>query len=128
MSYMNEVVSFATQCARIHALSEERVLVVQLVVEEAFVNVCSYAYDNEPGRFEINCITDQRPEGLTIEIWDDGKPFNPLSYALSHDQTVDTSQRRVGGLGILLMRQMTDNIAYDRLRDSNRVRLTFYKE
>lgn len=125
---MNEAVSFAARCARAHGFSEERVSVVQLVVEEAFVNVCSYAYDNEPGLLEINCITDQSPEGLTLEIWDDGKPFNPLSHAPSHGQTVDIAQRRVGGLGILMLGQMTDNIAYDRLGDSNRVRLTFYKE
>ncbi len=125
---MNEAVSFAAQCAKAHGFSDEKILSVELVVEEAFVNVCSYAYNNEPGVIELNCITDHNPSGLTIEILDKGKPFDLLSDAPSYVQAVDISQRRIGGLGIRLMCNITDKITYDRLGSSNIVRLTFYKE
>ena len=114
------------QCAKAHGFSEDRTLSVELVVEEVFVNVCMYAYENENGHIEITCKPENTPGRLTIEILDSGKPFNPLSSVPAHDQNVDINKRRIGGLGILMIIQMTDEVSYDRIGNSNRLTLSFF--
>jgi anti-sigma regulatory factor (Ser/Thr protein kinase) len=122
---LDQAVSFVAQCAKVHGFSEDRTLSVELVVEEVFVNVCMYAYEDEKGHIEINCRTGSSPERLTLEILDEGKPFNPLSAVPANDQDVDLTQRRVGGLGILMIIQMTDEVTYERIGESNLLTLYF---
>jgi anti-sigma regulatory factor (Ser/Thr protein kinase) len=54
-------------------------------------------------------------------IDDDGPRFNPLTARLP-DVNQPATRRRAGGLGILLVRRLTD-CEYTRRRDGNRVRL-----
>lgn len=128
LNNLDKVVSFVADCAQAQGFSGERVLSVELVVEEVFVNICRYAYCNGQGQVEITCNAGSSPERLTIEIADDGKPFNPLLSFPVYDQNedVDISRRRIGGLGILMIIQMTDDIHYDRTGESNRLTLSFY--
>ena len=122
---LDQVVSFVAQCAKAHGFSEDRTLSVELVVEEVFVNVCMYAYENENGHVEITCKSENTPGRLTLEISDSGKPFNPLSSVPAHDQNVDIDKRRIGGLGILMIIQITDEVSYERIGESNRLTLKF---
>jgi anti-sigma regulatory factor (Ser/Thr protein kinase) len=122
---LDQAVSFVAQCAKAHGFSEDRTLSVELVVEEVFVNVCMYAYENENGHVEITCKSENTPGRLTLEILDEGKPFNPLSAVPANDQDVDLTQRRVGGLGILMIIQITDEVSYERIGESNRLTLIF---
>jgi len=122
---LDQVVSFVAQCAKAHGFSEDRTLSVELVVEEVFVNVCMYAYENDIGHVEITCKSENTPGRLTIEILDSGKPFNPLSSVPLHNQNDDINRRRIGGLGILMIIQITDEVSYERIGESNRLTLNF---
>ena len=55
---------------------------------------------------EIDLISDA--DALTIEIRDDGKPFNPLSDAPEPDLDAGIEDRPIGGLGIHLVLTMMD--------------------
>ena len=123
---MNDALSFAGNYAEAHGFSTDRVLSIKVVLEEAFVNICLYAYDHENGEIEIICQSNSNPEGITVEIIDDGKPFNPLMYGPNSNQTSDISHRRIGGLGILMLRQMTNKVSYERFTERNHLILTFY--
>lgn len=57
---------------------------------------------------------------LTASIIDDGPAFNPLALA-PPDTTLDIDERDIGGLGIHLVRQMMDDVAYVREKDCNRL-------
>ncbi|MFH0960755.1 MAG: ATP-binding protein [Pseudomonadota bacterium] len=127
ISYLDQVVAFVANCARSHAFSEDRAVSVELVVEEVFVNVCMYAYEDQKGDIEITCGAGSSPGCLKIEIRDEGRPFNPLSAVPSNYKEVDIRKRRVGGLGILMIVQMTDEMCYDRIGNSNRLTLKFYQ-
>jgi serine/threonine-protein kinase RsbW len=56
---------------------------------------------------------------LTIE--DDGPPFDPLSLP-PPDVTASLEERRVGGLGVFLVRQMMDEVSYQRTGKRNQLR------
>jgi anti-sigma regulatory factor (Ser/Thr protein kinase) len=120
-------VSFVTQCAKAHGFSEDRTRTIELVVEEAFVNVCMYAYEKDTGRIEITCNHETASGRLLIEIIDSGRPFNPLCSVPPLDKNADIKNRSIGGLGILIIIQMTDQVSYDRVGEFNRLTLTFEK-
>ncbi len=66
----------------------------------------------------VLCRCATRPDGLTVEIADEGAPFDPLARA-DPDTTLDLDQREPGGLGILLVKNLVDGIAYRREGERN---------
>ena len=97
---------------------------VQLALEELVVNVMSYAYDDEESHgIEVTLVSED--DALTIDIVDEGLPFDPLHDAPEPDIDAGVEERRVGGLGIFLVQKMMDEVRYR--RDGDRNRLTLVK-
>jgi len=55
---------------------------------------------------------------ITIEVEDDGQPFNPLE-APEPDTTKSLEDRLVGGLGVYLVRKLMDGLEYRRHEGKN---------
>jgi serine/threonine-protein kinase RsbW len=92
-----------------------------VALDEALTNIVSYAFgDGKTHRIEVK--VERRSGDLIASISDDGAPFDPLAHPVP-DVRAPLEQRRTGGLGIHLMRELTDTIAYR--RDGDRNRLTF---
>ena len=83
-----------------------------LVVEELFVNVASYAYkENENGKCKISINYDKDKQEVKLSMEDNGIKFNPLEKE-DPDTTLSVEDRKIGGLGILLVKKNMDNIEY----------------
>ena len=82
---------------------------VLLAVEEVFVNVCSYAYSPLTGKCTIDY--ENLPGRVCIKISDEGIPYNPL-LKQNPDITLDAESREIGGLGILLVKKLMDDVSY----------------
>ena len=83
-----------------------------LVVEELFVNVASYAYkDKENGKCKITIDYDKNKHEVKLSMEDNGIKFNPLEKE-DPDTTLSVEDRPIGGLGILLVKKNMDNIEY----------------
>ena len=80
--------------------------------EEIFLNICKYAYNSEHGDIFLDIRLNMGK--IVIEIQDFGIPFDPLSYV---SKKVNETKKS-GGLGILLVRRLMDDIKY--LRDDNK--------
>jgi serine/threonine-protein kinase RsbW len=108
-----------------HAIAEglppKRVAEIELAVEEALVNICHYAYRNKAGNVEVRCTRDG-PHQFRIELIDAGEPFNILTLP-PPDPTANLDLRPVGGLGILLIRSLVENVAYRREGNRNILQL-----
>jgi anti-sigma regulatory factor (Ser/Thr protein kinase) len=102
--------------------SDERRNELELAVEEVLVNICSHAYPQGPSWVALTCSI--APEGLVVVIEDEGRPFS-LPDAASADLTADIDDRPVGGLGILLVRTLTDAVRYRREDGRNHLELVF---
>ncbi|HAM68839.1 MAG TPA: ATP-binding protein [Ruminococcus sp.] len=91
---------------------------IDLAVEEIFVNIANYAYHPETGPATVR--VEVRPDGsaVTITFIDQGVPFDPLAKA-DPDVTLPSEQRKVGGLGVFLVKQNMDDIQYEYLNGSN---------
>ena len=90
---------------------------VHLVVEELVLNVMDYGYDAGIHEIEINLASEE--DSLTIEIVDSGKPFDPLTEAPEPDLDASIEDRRIGGLGVYLVRTMMDQTHYKRENEKN---------
>lgn len=97
---------------------------IDIAVEELFVNVCNYAYEGTPaGKQGTGTVRIQRtysadPPSLTVDIIDEGVPFDPLAKpdAVTPSNIEDVP---IGGLGILMARKSVDEISYERAGGSN---------
>jgi len=103
-------------------LSEERFPVLELALEELLVNVVSYAYDGKPGWIRVGCGTGRQSFQVWIE--DQGKSFNPLTRA-EPELNASVEERSIGGLGIHLVKTLSDGISYRRLGDCNLLEVRF---
>jgi sigma-B regulation protein RsbU (phosphoserine phosphatase) len=90
---------------------------LNLALEEAVVNVMTYAYPKGTlGTVQIDAeANDQR---LKLVITDQGSPFDPTAKE-DADITLSVEDRPIGGLGIFLVRQLMDSINYERVNGSN---------
>ena len=90
---------------------------LRLAVEEAVVNVIDYAYPaGQEGDIEIHIMFD----GKTFKtiIIDSGVAFDPTAKEKA-DTSLSAQDRQIGGLGILLVRELMDAINYERENGKN---------
>lgn len=88
---------------------------LRLAVEEACVNVMRHAYsEDDPGEISLDVelsAWEGRP-AIRVDIHDRGRPFDPLSLVTPQAGTDDVQALPLGGLGVHLMRQVTDVQTY----------------
>lgn len=99
---------FVAQAAGAAGLAESEAKQLRLAVEEAVANVVGYA-----GASAIALAAEAERGRVVLTIDDDGLPFDPTG-ASPTDLSVAADQRPVGGLGIVLMRELTDSLSYRR--------------
>ena len=92
-------------------------LQLELVIEELFVNICNYAYEQE-GEIKIQYGLLENPLRITMNIIDNGMEFNPLNKE-APDLTLDADQREIGGLGLTIVRKNVDEIDYSYENNQN---------
>ena len=90
---------------------------LQLAVEEAVVNVMEYAYPVGGGG-DINLQVSSDGQSLKFVIKDHGVAFDPTMKE-TPDTTLSVEDRPIGGLGILLVRELMDSINYERTGGMN---------
>jgi anti-sigma regulatory factor (Ser/Thr protein kinase) len=123
MESLHELLTFIRNEAKKSGFTENLLQRIELVAEEALVNVFVHGYSHQDGQVEVRCIVSDEP-ALTIEVRDKGISFDPLSLA-DPDVHSDLADRKIGGMGVFLIRRMTDRVAYRREGDSNIFSMTF---
>ncbi len=96
-------------CAR-HELDAQCRHDLHLIAEEACINVIAYAYPaGAPGplTLQVEAGVSGGRHTMQITIEDQGVPFDPLALS-APDQTGPLADLAVGGLGVHLMRQLSD--------------------
>jgi len=88
---------------------DDSIPAIETSVDEACTNIIKHAYSEGDGIISITCETQDNE--LIITIRDTGKPFDPSSV-LPPDLEADLDARRIGGLGIYLMRKLMDDVSY----------------
>ncbi|MEI7787606.1 MAG: ATP-binding protein [Chlorobiaceae bacterium] len=115
-----EITEFLQECADYSGLDPKKKFGLLLAIEEAFVNVCNYAYPDHKGLIEVSC--DKVDDSLVVEISDKGIPFDILLLP-DPDISLDIADREIGGLGGYFIRRFTDSVSYRREDEKNILRL-----
>lgn len=113
-SLLQPYVAQAAEAAKISGVEEKR---LRLAVEEAVANVINYGQATSI-RLRYTVETDR----LVLTIDDDGIPFDPTQGSAT-DLSVPPDERPPGGLGIIMMHQMTDSLSYQRIEGHNILRI-----
>ncbi|MBR4379466.1 MAG: ATP-binding protein, partial [Prevotella sp.] len=107
-----KLTAFIKQVTEQLQIDKELASQLRLAVEEAVVNVIDYAYPAEKeGEIEVRVMSD----GSIIKfvIIDSGGAFDPTAKEKA-DITLSAEDRQIGGLGLLLVRELMDSINYER--------------
>ena len=123
--FLDEIREFVGEIARAGGFSDKEVYNIQLASDEAASNIIEHAYEGvQDGKLEISCGV--KGNAITIILVDHGEPFDP-SEVPTPDLKADLSERKIGGLGIFLMRKLMDEVRYDAEPGKSRNTLTMIK-
>ncbi len=106
-----------TEFGRQHGLPDSILHDLNLAVGEILANIISYGY-TDSGEHEISVRLSVEPGEMRVDVEDDGQPFNPLE-ASEADTTKPLEERAIGGLGVHLVRKLTDGLEYRRHEGKN---------
>lgn len=123
MGSLREVLQWIVTCGRNVGLPDNRLLKVELACEEALTNVIRYAYPEGSG--DVTVWAGPVAGDFKVRIIDDGLPFNPVQMDLP-DTGLSLGDREIGGLGVLMAREMADKIAYNRDENKNQLILMWH--
>ena len=91
---------------------------VQLICEEILCNIITYGFPSHSDHsFEMQFVFDGR--SLTLEFIDGGIAFDPLSRPDPNLDDPEAEDRPVGGLGIFLVKELSDQQSYQRRAGKN---------
>lgn len=91
---------------------------VQLICEEILCNIISYGFPElDNGCMEMKFVFDGN--SLTLEFIDNGIAFDPLNRPDPDLDDPDADDRPVGGLGIFLVKELTEQQVYERRSGKN---------
>lgn len=100
-----------------HALPAAIRRSVSVVLDELLTNTISHGLAGRADA-EVTVDVELRPDLLTVTLTDDGTPFDPFGRA-APDTALSVEERPIGGLGIHLVRQLMDEVSYERRTDRN---------
>ncbi len=129
LSEMAALEPFVEQISEEYGLDMAFSFQLHLSLDEAVSNVVNYAYGEQkdmPITIEAEMTTDADRRQLVLHLIDNGMAFNPLEEAPEVDVTLSAEERQIGGLGIFLIRQVMDEVRYERLSEQNRLTMVKY--
>jgi serine/threonine-protein kinase RsbW len=126
LSHLPEMLSLITSFLKKQSVSSSNIKRIELACEEAIVNVISYAYPNDGHEKKIFMELKNHEKGVFEIIFrDNGEPFDICQAKAEIDHHIPLSERKIGGLGIFLMRKLVDKIDYERKEGQNVLKFTF---
>ena len=117
ISEITRLYEFIEEIGNDFSLSPDIVFNLNLVLEEAVVNVINYAYPKEDHQY-IYLSATMKDGSIVLVLTDTGKEFDPTA-APEADITLSADERQIGGLGIFLIRQIMNEVKYERIEGKN---------
>ena len=105
-----EILKAILQTPEVSSCAMKDVMLIRLACEELVMNITSYAYPEDVEGF-LEVDVEKTDERIVIRFKDGGMPFNPLEHK-KPDTKLPWKQRRIGGLGIFLVKKKMDDVRY----------------
>ncbi len=119
------VYGFLNDCMDKFRLEGKSRVEVLLSCEEIYVNVAHYAYPGRTGNVTIKVEYNNDRKEIKIKFADSGVPFDPTK--LKEPNVGDPiEKRKIGGLGIFMVKKMMNSVEYHYKSGKNNLTLTKY--
>ena len=94
---------------------------VKVVVDEVYSNIVHYS-----GARNAQILFRNDAQSITLLFEDDGKPYNPLE-AEEPDVTAGIEDRKIGGLGLFMVKKMAESVRYEYAAGKNQMTVILSK-
>ena len=84
---------------------------IDIAIDELYSNIANYGCDENSGEVTVLLETETDSRTVTITFVDNGRPFDPLSRP-DPDVTLKARERKIGGLGIYMVKKSMDDVRY----------------
>ena len=118
---IRQISGIVDELAAGHRLPSDVVADIQVALDEVLNNIITHGYSDDRVH-EIRVRFTLDPHVLTVEIEDDGKPFNPLSVP-PLNLSVSSREPEVVGVGINFVKNLMSDVAYSFVDNRNRLAL-----
>ena len=85
---------------------------IDIAIDELFGNIAHYAYAPAVGEATVRVEATEDPRAVVITFIDEGVPYDPLAKE-DPDTTLSVEERKIGGLGIYMVKKSMDDITYE---------------
>jgi anti-sigma regulatory factor (Ser/Thr protein kinase) len=85
---------------------------IDIAIDELYSNIAKYGFDDDGGEVTVTLETASEPRVVSISFMDGGRPFNPLERS-DPDITLSARDRKIGGLGIFMVKKSMDDVRYE---------------
>ena len=110
-----------SELAQSWTIPESELRQISVIIEEIFSNIVRFAF-NDTAVHMIDIKMQYAERNISIDIFDDGIPFNPLEY--DQGPISDPATSGTGGMGLTLVRTFSDSIVYKRTPQNNHLSIT----
>lgn len=117
---MNTVTAFVDDFLDQIACPMKSRIQINIVIDEIFGNICHYAYKDSVGAVTVRVESGNTPKAVFLTFTDNGVPYNPLDTE-DPDITSSSEERKIGGLGIYLVKKNMDEMKYEYVNQQNRL-------
>lgn len=114
-----EVQRLVVDLAAAHSLPPGVAADLNVALDEVLSNIIKYGYAGET-EHEICVRLTVADDSITVEVEDDGRPFDPLSVP-APDLHGPIGERKIGGLGIHFLRTIMSDVTYSHAEGRNRL-------
>ena len=95
---------------------------IDIAIDELVGNIAMYAYSPNSGDVTVRVEFTESPRSVVITFIDSGTPYDPLKKA-DPDVTLSLEKRKIGGLGIFLVKKSMDDMTYEYRSGQNILRI-----
>lgn len=113
---LDEIIETVDESVSRYACSPTTAALIKVAVDEIFTNIASYAYKGKTdtdaaGMVDISVACEPDPPRIEMRFSDSGIPFDPLKVP-EPDISLAADERKIGGLGIFMTKQIMDEVSY----------------
>ena len=95
---------------------------IDVAIDELFGNIAHYAYNPNVGPATIRVEVVEDPMAVVLTFIDHGIPYDPLAKE-DPDIKLSAEERKIGGLGIYMVKKSMDEITYEYKAGQNILRI-----
>lgn len=107
---LEAVTAFVDRCMEELGCSMRSQMQIDVAVDELFSNIAYYAYPPGSGTVTLR-VEAAEPDDVMLTFIDSGVPYDPLSRP-DPDTTLSAEERKIGGLGIYMVKKSMDEVTY----------------